>query len=578
MCGTWRTSSATTSRTRTRAATCCSATSPSASPPGRTVGVVGANGVGKSTLFGVLAGDAAGRRGRRLDRRAASRYMRPGRRRRRRRAHRARAAAVDGADGAARRPASGCRAPSAALAAGDDDGRRWTLGTAIGDWSELGGYELEGQWDARLPAHRAQRLRRAGRPARGDAVGRRAQAARARRSCFASDADVLLLDEPDNFLDVPAKRALEQQIARVAEDGPRHLPRPRAAQRRRRLRSSRWRATARGCTTAPTPPTREAREERQRRLGDAVKRWKDEEQRLRELVRTFKERARYSPVWAKKADADRDALEALRRRRARRPRPSPTSRSRSACAARDSARTRARPATTSAIDGLVEPFSDEVHFGERVGLIGPNGGGKTHLMRALAGEPDVHERRGPDRQPRLDRHLHPAQPRDDFAGRGVLDVVMERTGALRAGDGRARALRPRGGGAARATTRSAAARRRAWRSSASSSRATTSCCSTSRPTTSTSTPARRSSRALDGFEGTVVAVSHDRAFLRRMDRCRQRGGKPFATQGFPPRSCGRASANAHTTGGAQTTFPKRCVLGRRQARQRGASAHPSRAS
>ena len=24
--------------------------------------------------------------------------------------------------------------------------------------------------------------------------------------------------------------------------------------------------------------------------------------------------------------------------------------------------------------------------------------------------------------------------------------------------------------------------------------------------------------ALDGFEGTVVAVSHDRAFLRRMDR------------------------------------------------------------
>jgi ATPase subunit of ABC transporter with duplicated ATPase domains len=25
-------------------------------------------------------------------------------------------------------------------------------------------------------------------------------------------------------------------------------------------------------------------------------------------------------------------------------------------------------------------------------------------------------------------------------------------------------------------------------------------------------------RALDGFEGTVVAVSHDRAFLRRLDR------------------------------------------------------------
>src|SRR5919107_302022 len=30
---------------------------------------------------------------------------------------------------------------------------------------------------------------------------------------FASDASVLLLDEPDNFLDVPAKRALEAQLA-----------------------------------------------------------------------------------------------------------------------------------------------------------------------------------------------------------------------------------------------------------------------------------------------------------------------------------------------------------------------------
>ena len=29
---------------------------------------------------------------------------------------------------------------------------------------------------------------------------------------FASDADVLLLDEPDNFLDVPAKLELERAI------------------------------------------------------------------------------------------------------------------------------------------------------------------------------------------------------------------------------------------------------------------------------------------------------------------------------------------------------------------------------
>ena len=42
-------------------------------------------------------------------------------------------------------------------------------------------------------------------------------------------------------------------------------------------------------------------------------------------------------------------------------------------------------ATGLAIAGIVSPFDAEFRFGERIGVIGPNGTGKTHFLRLLAG-------------------------------------------------------------------------------------------------------------------------------------------------------------------------------------------------
>src|SRR6202011_1576374 len=121
-----------------------------------------------------------------------------------------------------------------------------------------------------------------------------------------------------------------------------------------------------------------AREERQRRLGDAVERWNQEERRLYRLMKTFKERARYSSDWAKKADA---AETRWKRFRDAGPPPAPVVDRRITVRIRggDSAR-RVLDLRSLGIEGLVAPFSDEVHFGERVRVLGAHGSGKSELL------------------------------------------------------------------------------------------------------------------------------------------------------------------------------------------------------
>ena len=114
------------------------------------------------------------------------------------------------------------------------------------------------------------------------------------------------------------------------------------------------------------------------------------------------------------------------------------------------------------------------------------------------------------RAPRADR-AHPAAgaaprhpaPRRDGPGGG-----QPRAGPLRAG-----AARP-----SRPSTRCPAGSRRASRSCCSSCPGPPCCCSTSRPTTSTWTPPRRWSTGWRAFQGTVIAVTHDRWFARSFDR------------------------------------------------------------
>jgi ATPase subunit of ABC transporter with duplicated ATPase domains len=302
----------------------------------------------------------------------------------------------------------------------DDEPAQLRYAAALAEWGDAGGYDAEVHWDACAVAALGTPYERCRwREVRTLSGGE--QKRLVLESLLRGRAEVLLLDEPDNYLDVPAKLWLEQQLA--------------ATQKTVLLVSHDRELLANCAERIITVEDRnawvhgggfasyaQARRDRIDRLDELRRRWDEEHEKLKQLVRMYRLKASYNDGMASRLHA---AETRLRKFEEEGP-PELAPREQNVRMRLRGGRTGKRAVICEELEltGLMRPFDLEVWYGERVAVLGSNGSGKSHFLRLLAGEPVAHAgsaRLGARVTPGWFAQTH---SREDLAGRSPLDILM----------------------------------------------------------------------------------------------------------------------------------------------------------
>ena len=297
---------------------------------------------------------------------------------------------------------------------------------AIIDWGDCGGYDFEVIWDKCCTEMLGKTF--------DDVADRKVntlsggeQKKLVLRALLEGPEEVLLLDEPDNYLDVPSKRWLEKVIGEtkksvlfVSHD--RELLQNTAtrivALEQGVFGNSAWVHGAKFDTW------HEARKARNERFAELLLRWEEAHQKLIDLVKTLQVQAANSPAMASKYHAMQTRLRKFEEAGA--PEAPPVEQDVKVGLRGGRTGLRALTFENVALANLTEPFNFEVFFGDRIAVLGKNGTGKSHFFRMISGDSTVKYSGNFKVGARVEigyfaqTHSHP-----EFEGKSLLEILWQ---------------------------------------------------------------------------------------------------------------------------------------------------------
>nr|WP_203632215.1 ATP-binding cassette domain-containing protein [Streptomyces halstedii] len=502
---------------------------------GAKAALIGANGSGKTTLLRIIAGDLAAHGG------AVSRggslgimgqfIAREG--------DQVRDLLLSVTDPRIRRAATAVDTAEAAMESSGDTKAQMAYAAALADWGDAGGYDAEVLWDVCTTEALGMPFDRCGQRAVNSLSGGE-QKRLVLEALLRGPDQVLMLDEPDNYLDVPSKRWLEERLLETPKTVL-YISHDRELLARTAKSIITVELGAAGNTawvhSGGFDSYHQARADRFERFDEMRNRWDEERAKLKALVQMYKQKASYNSDMASRY---RSAQTRLARFESAGPPPAQPREQHLAMRLRGG-RTGKRAVICSDLEltGLMKPFDLEVRFGDRVAVLGSNGSGKSHFLRLLAAggsapevghepvgdlpvEPVSHKgvaRLGARVRPGWFAQVH---GRPDLAGRTLVSI-------LHRGDERREGLPREEASRVLARYELAGAAEQEFDSLSGGQQARfqilllelggTTLLLLDEPTDNLDlVSAEALQHALRGFEGTVLAVTHDRWFARDFDR------------------------------------------------------------